>query len=86
MSLVPECRMGLPAKCTFCGVPVSPEMVGSLLRGNDFGGNPQERGKYFFCLGNVKPEWGSLNLPQSKIINFCPGTPKCTMGTPSQNL
>ena len=26
---------------------VSPEMVGSLLRGNDFGGNPQERGKQY---------------------------------------
>ena len=46
-SLVPECRMGLPAKCTFCGVPVSPEMVGSLLRGNDRG----PRRKYF--------RWGS---------------------------
>ena len=32
-SLVPERRMGLPAKCTFCGVPVSPEMVGSLTGG-----------------------------------------------------
>ena len=32
-SLVPERRMGLPAKCTFCGVPVSPEMVGSLQGG-----------------------------------------------------
>ena len=47
LSLVPERRMGLPAKCTFCGVPVSPEMVGSLLRGERWG----PRRKYF--------RWGS---------------------------
>ncbi len=59
-SLVPERRMGLPAKCTFCGVPVSPEMVGSLQGGTigvpaesifggaHEGGNPQERGNNIF--------------------------------------
>ena len=70
LSLVPERRMGLPAKCTFCGVPVSPEMVGSLLRGNDFGGNPQEGGTTFFIIVAQKPEWGS---PQNVHFVGSPG-------------
>ena len=64
-SLVPERRMGLPAKCTFCGVPVSPEMVGSLLRGNDFGGNPQEGAINISFLEDCLPrrEGGGNNIP-----------------------
>ena len=34
---------------------VSPKMVGSLLRGNDFGGNPQEGGNNTSLLENVTP-------------------------------
>ena len=34
---------------------VSPKMVGPLLRGNDFGGNPQEGGTILPCHGDVDP-------------------------------
>ena len=38
---------------------VSPEMVGSLLRGNDFGGNPQEGGNNTPMIEDCTlPEWG----------------------------
>ena len=49
-SLVPECRMGLPAKCTFCGVPAE-----SIFGGAHEGETRRKGETTFSCLGDGKP-------------------------------